>query len=57
MIRFFFYKVRHEYDEDLPKHLKKILDKSQIGDWFVIYQLRYHGHLVDFIFMFNFILI
>jgi len=31
--------VRHEYDEDLPKHLKKILEKSQIGDWFVIYQL------------------
>ena len=32
--------IRHQYDADLKTHLKTILDQSQLGDWFVLYQLR-----------------
>ena len=31
--------MRHEFDSDLRKHLQSILDQSQLGDWFVLYQL------------------
>merc|ERR1719500_354291 len=31
--------VRHKYDEDIKKCLEYVLAKSQIGDWFVLYQL------------------
>ena len=34
-------KIRHQYDADLKTHLQSILDQSQLGDWFVLYQLRY----------------
>ena len=33
--------IRHQYDADLKTHLQSILDQSQLGDWFVLYQLRY----------------
>ena len=32
-------KVRHKYDEDITKCLEYVLSKSQVGDWFVLYQL------------------
>merc|ERR1711902_205922 len=31
--------VRHKYDEDITKCLEYVLSKSQVGDWFVLYQL------------------
>lgn len=31
--------IRHRYDPDIKKCLEYILHKSQIGDWFVLYQL------------------
>ena len=31
--------IRHKYDKDIHKCLKYILSKSQLGDWFVLYQL------------------
>jgi len=31
--------VRHKYDDDIRKCLEYVLAKSQIGDWFVLYQL------------------
>lgn len=31
--------IRHKYDKDINKSLEYILNKSQIGDWFVLYQL------------------
>ena len=31
--------IRHKYDKDIYKCLKYILSKSQLGDWFVLYQL------------------
>ena len=40
-------KIRHQYDADLKTHLQSILDQSQLGDWFVLYQLRYKtSHLI-----------
>ena len=32
-------KVRRKYDDDIRKSLDYVLAKSQIGDWFVLYQL------------------
>lgn len=31
--------VRHKYDEDITKCLEYVLSKSQVGDWFFLYQL------------------
>ena len=33
------FQIRHKYDKDIHKCLKYILSKSQLGDWFVLYQL------------------
>jgi hypothetical protein len=32
-------KVRHKYDKTIKSSLEYILDKAQLGDWFVLYQL------------------
>ena len=32
--------MRHKFDSDLKHHLQSILNQSQLGDWFVLYQLR-----------------
>lgn len=31
--------IRHKYDDDVRKCLEYVLNKGQIGDWFVLYQL------------------
>jgi len=31
--------VRRKYDDDIRKCLQYVLNKSQVGDWFVLYQL------------------
>jgi len=31
--------IRHKYDDDVRKCLTYVLNKGQIGDWFVLYQL------------------
>jgi len=31
--------IRHKYDDDVRKCLDYVLNKGQIGDWFVLYQL------------------
>ena len=33
------FQVRRKYDDDIRKSLEYVLAKSQIGDWFVLYQL------------------
>jgi hypothetical protein len=32
--------IRHKYDDDVRKCLTYVLNKGQIGDWFVLYQLN-----------------
>ena len=31
--------MRRKYDDDIRKCLQYVLNKSQVGDWFVLYQL------------------
>merc|ERR1719293_67705 len=40
-LRFYqiFKTIRHKYDEDVTKCLEYVLSKSQVADWFVLYQL------------------
>jgi len=40
-LRFYqlFKTVRHKYDQDVTKCLEYVLDKSQVADWFVLYQI------------------
>ena len=39
MIQKLLIQIRHKYDEDVTKCLEYVLSKSQVADWFVLYQI------------------